>query len=62
MGCKAERHERHADEHLIGGVVIEPDLTILTRRLRWPGVPFSSLPVSGAGSGVCLDPVRTLAS
>ncbi len=31
---RGERHERHADEHLIGGLVIEPDLPTLYRRLR----------------------------
>ncbi len=52
LARRGERHERHADEHLIGGLVIEPDLTTLHRHLRWPGSALLLFAGVRAGSGV----------
>ncbi len=37
LARRGERHERHADEHLIGGLVVELDLPTLHRPIfeRW---------------------------
>ncbi len=45
---RQECHERHADKHLIGSLVIEPDLPLLLR-LRWPGGDLLIFWVSAVG-------------